>query len=280
MHTVKYMHVWYIIYEHLYVYTYVNQVSKHKLHSFLLHVLFLHIHPWVCMFFINCLQCSGHSLSGNWGCEALANSVMMKPPVRKPRGQSSLGALPPRPPASALSGNCLLQIPQEWVKPLVGSMGSRTFPGGSQGNCPRPPSSETLLSPRAQGVLLSAPPRELPADGETLSPSGSDFIAGFLLGDFYLLNAKVKNDCVLCLTGLNFKELNPEWPILSDLLWVSGGNIHSYPFACKLRAKFPLEVFVLVFFLRPALYHLFPIPCANQHTFSNFTEQNRIYKIM
>lgn len=38
MHTVEYMHVQYIIYEHLYVYISVNQVSKHKLHSFLLHV--------------------------------------------------------------------------------------------------------------------------------------------------------------------------------------------------------------------------------------------------
>ena len=232
------------------------------------------------MLLVNHLECSGHSLSGPWGCESLGNSVMMKPPVRKPRGQSSLGALPPLPSASALSGNRLLQIPQEWVKPLVGSMGSRTFPGGSQGNRPRPPSSETLLSPTAQGVLFSAPPRELPADGETLPPSGSGFIAGFLLGDFYLLNAKVKNECVLCLTGLNFKELNPERPILSNLLWVSGSNIHSYPFACNLRAKFPLEMFILVFFFRTALYHLFPIPCANQHTFSNFTEQNRIYKIM
>ena len=62
-------------------------------------------------------------------------------------------------------------------------------------------------------------------------PSGLGFIYVFLLGYFYLLNAKFKDDCVLCITGLNFKELNPERPILSDLLWVSGGKIHSDPFS-------------------------------------------------
>ena len=34
MHTIKYMHVQYIISEYLYVYISVNQVSKHRLHSF------------------------------------------------------------------------------------------------------------------------------------------------------------------------------------------------------------------------------------------------------
>ena len=40
---------------------------------------------------------------------------------------------------------------------------SRTFPGGSQRSCPL--SSETLLNPTAQGILLSTSPRELPAEG-------------------------------------------------------------------------------------------------------------------
>ena len=58
--------------------------------------LFLHIHPRVCMFFVNHLQCSGHSLNGRWGCESLVNPVVMKPPERKSRGQSSL-SVPPGP---------------------------------------------------------------------------------------------------------------------------------------------------------------------------------------
>ena len=71
------------------------------------------------MLSVNHVPCSGHSLGGTWGSEALVNSVVMKD--------------------------------------------SRTFPGGSQGNCP--PSSETLVSAPAQGLMLSTSPRELPADG-------------------------------------------------------------------------------------------------------------------
>ena len=115
----------------------------------------------------------------------------MKYSIRKPQGQSSLCA-PPPPSASGLSGNSLLQILQEGVKPLLGTVGSRTgvsprccvpisckelmpveflgplqppskgfrlAPRGSQGTC-----SETLLSPTAQGVLLSTSPGELPED--------------------------------------------------------------------------------------------------------------------
>lgn len=39
--------------------------------------LFLHIHPWGCMFLVNHLQCSGHSRVV-LGAELLINSVVMK----------------------------------------------------------------------------------------------------------------------------------------------------------------------------------------------------------
>ena len=128
----------------------------------------------------------------------------MKPPVRKPRGQSSLCVLAPS--ASGFSGNHLFQIQQEEIKPLVGTLDSRTrasslccvhlsfkelmqvellgppYPHSKQRfqnipwrlsrelPHPPPPSSESLLSPTAWGVLLSTSPRELPADREdTLS---------------------------------------------------------------------------------------------------------------
>ena len=74
----------------------------------------------------NPLPCHGHSLSGPWGCESLVNSVVMKPPVRKPRGQSSLCGLPFLPLASGFSGNLPLQILQEGVKPPVGTVASMT----------------------------------------------------------------------------------------------------------------------------------------------------------
>ena len=74
---------------------------------------------------VNRLQCSGHSLSGTWGCESLIKSVVMKPPLRKPQGQSSLCVLL-APSASGFSGNYLSQIQQEEIKPLVGTLDSRT----------------------------------------------------------------------------------------------------------------------------------------------------------
>ena len=78
----------------------------------------------ICMFLVNPLPCGGHSLSGLWGCESLVNTVVMKPPMRKLRGQSSLCVLAPS--ASGFSGNHLFQIQQEEIKPLVGTLDSRT----------------------------------------------------------------------------------------------------------------------------------------------------------
>lgn len=125
------------------------------------------------------------------------NSVVMKPPGRKPRGQSSPCALPP-PSASVLSGNRLLRIPQEGVKLLVENLASRmpdsshcrvplscneltstallgsplfsdhslqNRPSWLRGEMHHSPSSETLLNPTAQGIMLSTSSRELPADG-------------------------------------------------------------------------------------------------------------------
>ena len=174
---------------------------------FFLVFLFLHTHTRVCMFLVNLLQCSGHSLSGPWGCESLVKSVVMKPPMRKPRGQISLCALP-RPHIWAQWERSLykfcrkgsrlwwaLWVPGhslflpvslfllmgwcQWVfwEPSPIRKDSRTFPGGSQGNCP--PSSETVLSPTAQGVLLSTSPRKLPAGEEDLLFSCSGFIGVF-----------------------------------------------------------------------------------------------------
>lgn len=127
----------------------------------------------------------------------LVNSVVMEPPMRKPQGQSSLCALC-LPSASVLSGNRFLQIPQEGVKPLVETVASRTpdsshcivplccnvltsvellespvfsdyslqnMPWGLIGEMHHSLSSETPLSPTAQGVMLSTSSKEQPADG-------------------------------------------------------------------------------------------------------------------
>ena len=88
-------------------------------------LLFLKIHPQVCMFLVNRLHSSGHSLSVTWNSDNFGKLSGDETSVEEPRDQSSLYALP-SPLASVLSGNRLLQILQEGVKPLVGTVGSRT----------------------------------------------------------------------------------------------------------------------------------------------------------
>ena len=72
------------------------------------------------------VTCIGRSLGRHLGkslgaLTALGNSVMMKAPVRKPRGQSSLGALP-RP-----------HIWAQWEPSLTNSAGRGQAPGGDCG---------------------------------------------------------------------------------------------------------------------------------------------------
>ena len=102
-----------------------------------------------------------------WVCESLVNSVVMKPPMRTPRGQSSLCDHPP-----AL-GFC-----SQWEPSLINSAGRAQAAGGDCGlqdipwrlSGALPSGSDTLLHPTAQGILVSTSSRELPADwGDTPS---------------------------------------------------------------------------------------------------------------
>ena len=70
--------------------------------------LFLHIHTWGCMFLVKHLYCSGHSLSGPWGCESSVNSVVMKDSRTCPRGSQKNCRPPAQRPWSApqLRGPC------------------------------------------------------------------------------------------------------------------------------------------------------------------------------
>ena len=166
------------------------------------------------MFSVNNVPCRGHSLSGPWGCEALENSAVMKPLVRKPSPWllGSMGTVSYRFCRKGSSSWWGLWAPGLSLEALRGTA--------------RPPPPQ---------LRYPAPPHSSGHPGlnviQTHPPSGSGFTGVLFLGYFYLLNAKFKDDCVLCITGLNFKELNPERPILSDLLWVSGGKIHSDPFS-------------------------------------------------
>ena len=50
-----------------------------------------------------------------------------------------------------------------------------------------------------------------------------------LQGDFRLLDIKVDVNCVICMK-LNMTYVNVEWPILSDLVFVTGCDVMCFPF--------------------------------------------------
>ena len=112
------------------------------------------------MLFLNLSRYSGHPWIVPGTLTTIVSSVEMKPPGRKPRGQSSPCALPP-PSASVLSGNRLLRIPQEGVKPLVGTVGSRT---GVSSLWPVPLSFNELMP-------ISKDSRTFPGDSQLRDPA-------------------------------------------------------------------------------------------------------------
>ena len=138
--------------------------------------------------------------------------------MRKPQGQRSLCALPPRPSASVLSGNRPLQIPQEGVKPLVANVGSRTSPGGSQGNCP--PAQTPCSAPQLRSSCSQHHPQSSLQTRKTHPPSGPGFVGVFPLGYFYLLDKKVEST-VLFVSSSNTTQVNPERRVFNYLCLVT-----------------------------------------------------------
>ena len=131
---------------------------------------------------VNCLQYTLPVWSlGLWGFGKLSGDETSSP-MRKPQGQRSLCALPPQPSASVLSGNRPLQIPQEGVQPLVANVGSRTSPGGSQGNCP--PAQRPCSAPQLRSSCSQHHPQSSLQTRKTHPPSGLGFMCLFFLGYF------------------------------------------------------------------------------------------------
>ena len=62
-------------------------------------------------------------------------------------------------------------------------------------------------------------------------PTGLRFICVFLLGYFYLLDIKVEVYSALFIIKDKVTQISSEWPVLSNLLCASGGNVHSSPFS-------------------------------------------------
>ena len=58
-----------------------------------------------------------------------------------------------------------------------------------------------------------------------------------LQGDFHLLDIKVDVNCVICMK-LNMTNVNVEWPVLSDLVFVTGWDVMCFPFPWKLKSNF------------------------------------------
>ena len=54
--------------------------------------------------------------------------------------------------------------------------------------------------------------------------------------DFHLLDIKVDVNCVICMK-LNMTYVNVEWPILSDLVFVTGCDVMCFPFPWKLKSN-------------------------------------------
>ena len=207
----------------------------------------------------------------------------MKPPVRKPRGQSSLCDLPPpshlgsvgtvsykfcrkrsspwwglwAPGREPLPAATSLFPVMSWCHwsfwdPHLGK-DSRTFPAGSKGNCS--PSSETLLNPTAQGIMISTSPRELPADREATHTPFMLGVCSCFPSGLLLLTCHI-NWILSCplfhhQTHDDTKK-NPDWPPL----WVTGSKVDDSPFSWKLTAKIPPEIFVPVFLFHLASCHL------------------------
>ena len=155
---------------------------------------------------------------------------------------------------SVLSGNCLLQILQEGVKPLVGTVGSRTrasslcrvplsftelmpvvllgspskqnFQGIPWRLTVEPPSPQLreLAQPHSSGHL-PLPPRELSADWEDTPSLSWGFTGVFLLRDFYLLDIKMHQYGAIFFIKLNVTHESVEWRTLGDLLYIIGCHV-------------------------------------------------------
>ena len=122
----------------------------------------------------------------------------------------------------------------------------------------RPCSSTT------HGITLSTLAREFPAGGEATPSTRIKSLQVFffffpLQGDFHLLDIKVDVNCVICMK-LNMTYVNVEWPILSDLVFVTGCDVMCFPFPLKTEIKFLWGSFGHLQILLISFLRSFPYP--------------------
>ena len=90
-------------------------------------------------------------------------------------------------------------------------------------SCPHP-SLETLLIHNSRHHALNIGQR-VPCRWRSHTLHQTQELTGFfffsLQGDFHLLDIKVDVNCVICMK-LNMTNVNVEWPVLSDLVFVTG----------------------------------------------------------
>ena len=156
--------------------------------------------------------------------------------------------------------------PPQWIK------GSRIFPGSSQGNFTPllPSSSETLLSHKTQGIMLSTLSRELPADREDAPSLRLRVYLYFPSGQFLLTWHKKRS--LLCPVH-HQTEVSWGKPRMVHWAWSSPGywmQCTWFPIALKANSKIPLRNCSPCFSLSSSLIrHEFPIRCSNQRHSQN-----------
>ena len=131
------------------------------------------------------------------------------------------------------------------------SKGSRRFPGDSQGNCT--PSSETLLSPTAQGIMLSTSSRELPADGGDTPSLRLGVYLCFPSGWFLLTHYKWRSLlCPVHQTPLHTLYGRSPWITLSPWSSLSVKAMYTIHSPESEQQNSPWEILVLGFWFHPA----------------------------
>ena len=107
----------------------------------------------------------------------------------------------------------------------------------------RPCSATQLRVSCCINIILRVPCRR---GSHTLTQVWGLYAFSFWLIFTYLMS-KLKSIESFLTSNSRLWKFNPEWPILTSLLLVTGCDVLGFPFSWKLKAKFPFQIFVFIF---------------------------------